>query len=78
MAAYDYPLLGVIWTLLIFAGILMALFFILWCFVDNFRRRDHHGFAKAIWTIVILFLPIIGAIIYVMYRPPAADNPENR
>ena len=40
----------------IFAGLALMLFFIIWCFVDNFRRRDHHGFAKAGWTILILFL----------------------
>ena len=37
-----------------FAGIFLLLFFIIWCFVDNFRRRDHHGLAKAGWTVLIL------------------------
>jgi hypothetical protein len=47
MVAYTWPLLNLFWTLLIAAGIFLLLFFVLWCFVDNFRRRDHHGWAKA-------------------------------
>ena len=74
MLAYSYPLLGVFWTMLIFAGLALMLFFIIWCFVDNFRRRDHHGFAKAGWTILILFLPVFGALIYILFRPSNADE----
>ena len=43
MFAYTWPLLSLFWTFLMFAGIFLLLFFIIWCFVDNFRRRDHHG-----------------------------------
>ena len=49
MVAYTWPLLNLFWTLLIAAGIFLLIFFVLWCFVDNFRRRDHHGWAKAGW-----------------------------
>ena len=65
MLAYSWPLLSLFWTFLEFAAVFLFVFFILWCFVDNFRRRDHHGAAKAIWTVVILFIPVIGAIVYV-------------
>ena len=47
MFAYTWPLLSLFWTFLMFAGIFLLLLFIIWCFVDNFRRRDHHGLAKA-------------------------------
>ena len=70
MLAYDYPLLSVFWTLLMIAGLALLLFFIIWCFIDNFRRQDHHGLAKAGWTILILFVPLLGALIYVVARPP--------
>jgi len=69
LLAYSFPLLSVFWTMLMFAGIALALFFVIWCFVDNFRRRDHHGAAKAGWTVFILFLPILGALVYVLARP---------
>jgi len=73
MLAYVYPLLGIFWSMLIFAGIFMMIWVIIWCFIDNFRRRDHHGLAKAGWTILILFIPIFGALIYIIARPAEAD-----
>jgi hypothetical protein len=72
MVAYDYPLLGVFWTIIIFAVVVLLLFFIIWCFVDNFRRRDHGALAKTLWTIAILLLPFIGAIVYLLFRPSEA------
>jgi hypothetical protein len=71
--AYTYPLLSLFWTMLIFAGIFLMIFFIIWCFIDNFRRKDHHGFAKALWAIFILFFPIFGALIYIIARPAEVD-----
>ena len=73
MLAYSWPLLSLFWTFLEFAVVFLFVFFILWCFVDNFRRRDHHGVAKAIWTVVILFIPVIGSIVYIALRPADAQ-----
>ena len=73
MVAYTWPLLNLFWTLLIAAGIFLLIFFVLWCFVDNFRRRDHHGWAKAGWTALILLIPFIGAIAYIVARPADAQ-----
>jgi hypothetical protein len=72
MLAYTYPLLSILWTLLEFAAVILILFLIIWCFIDNFSRRDHHGWAKAGWTVLILFVPIIGSLIYIIARPAAA------
>jgi hypothetical protein len=71
--AYTWPLLSLFWTFLEFAVVFLFVFFIIWCFVDNFRRRDHHGLAKAGWTVLILFIPVIGAIVYVIARPADAQ-----
>jgi len=72
MLAYTWPLLSLFWTFLMFAGVVLLLFFIIWCFVDNFRRKDHSGWAKAGWTILILLIPFIGALIYIIARPADA------
>jgi hypothetical protein len=69
MLAYSFPLLSVFWTMLIFTGLAIAFFFIIWCLVDNFRRKDHHGVAKFGWTIFILFAPVLGALVYILARP---------
>ena len=54
--AYDFPLLGVFWSLFMFALFILWIFIVIWCFVDNFRRRDHHGLAKALWFLFIVFV----------------------
>jgi hypothetical protein len=67
--AYDYPLLGVFWTLVLFSLFVLWIFTVVWVFVDNFRRRDHGGWAKAVWFIFILFLPFLGVFVYLVARP---------
>jgi hypothetical protein len=67
--AYDYPLLDIFWTILIFFGLLLVATIIAWCLLDNFRRRDHGGLAKAGWTLLILVLPLVGCLIYAAVRP---------
>ena len=52
-----------------FSLFVLFLFVILWVFVDNFRRTDHSGWAKAGWFIVIIFLPVLGVFIYLIARP---------
>jgi len=71
--ASSYPLLNVIWSMLVFAGLVLWIFIVIWVFIDNFRRRDHGGVAKAVWFVFIIFVPIIGVIAYLIARPPAAD-----
>lgn len=73
MFAYTYPLLSIFWSLLMFAGLVLMLWLIIWCFIDNFRRQDHHGWAKLGWTIVILMIPVLGAFIYIVARPAVVD-----
>ena len=68
MAAYTYPLLSIIWTMLIFAGIVVVIFLIIYALIDNFARPDHSGWAKAGWCIVIVFFPFIGTLIYYITR----------
>ena len=67
--AYDFPLLGVFWSLFMFALFILWVFVVIWCFIDNFRRRDHHGLAKALWFLFIVFVPIIGVLAYIITRP---------
>jgi len=69
MLAYDYPLLSVFWSLLMFSVMIMVIFTVIYAFVDNFRRRDHSGVAKAAWALVIVILPFLGTLIYLIARP---------
>jgi hypothetical protein len=69
MLAYSYPILGVFWTMLMFFAFLLVIWVVIWCFVDDFRRSDHSGLAKADWAVLIIFLPLFGALIYIIARP---------
>ena len=46
----------------------------IWSLVDNFRRRDHGGWAKAGWTVFIVFAPVIGILAYLIARPAQAEG----
>ena len=43
MLAYDYPLLGVFWSLLLLFMFVLVGFVVIYTFIDNFRRSDHSG-----------------------------------
>ena len=68
MLAYDYPLLGLFWTMLWFflwIAWLVALFHIIG---DIFNSDDLGGFGKAIWLIFVILLPLLGVLIYLIAR----------
>ena len=48
-----------------FVAFLMALFQIV---VDLFRDQELSGWWKALWLIFILFLPVLGALVYLIAR----------
>jgi hypothetical protein len=45
----------------------------IWAFIDNFRRHDHSGWAKALWALFIILIPLIGVLAYLVSRPAAVD-----
>jgi hypothetical protein len=66
--AYDYPLLGAIWTMLIFFLWIAWLFLLFKIFGDIFRSKDMGGGAKAAWCIFVIIAPFLGTFIYVIAR----------
>jgi hypothetical protein len=75
MLAYDYPLFGVFWSLAFLFMFVMIGFIVIYAFVDNFRRPDHSGLAKAGWALLIIALPVLGALIYILARPEMRNSP---
>ena len=73
MLAYDYPLLGVFWTLVMASLFFLVIYVIIWALFDNFRRKDHGGLAKAVWFLFILFVPLFGVFVYLIARPADPD-----
>ncbi|MBL1087349.1 SHOCT domain-containing protein [Streptomyces actinomycinicus] len=66
--AYDYPLLSVFWSMLVF--FLWILWFVLLfrIIVDIFRDDDLSGWAKAGWTLFVVVLPFLGVFVYLIAR----------
>jgi Short C-terminal domain/Phospholipase_D-nuclease N-terminal len=66
--AYDYPLLGVFWTMLEIFAFVIWIWLLFMVFADIFRSRDMGGFAKAAWIIVVIVFPLLGVLIYLIAR----------
>lgn len=64
----DYPLLNLFLTMLYFFLWIAWLFLLFRIILDIFRSHDLGGWGKAGWTILILFVPFLGVLIYVIAR----------
>jgi hypothetical protein len=76
--AYDYPLLGLFWTMLWFFLWIAWLILLFRVFVDIFRSHDLGGWGKAGWCILILILPLIGTLIYLIARGKSMHERDAR
>ena len=65
----HYPFLDVLWSMFLFFAFFALVWLVIMVLIDNFRRTDHSGWAKAVWTVVIIFVPIIGVLTYMIVRP---------
>jgi hypothetical protein len=68
MLAYDYPILGLFWTMLMFFLWFAWLLLLFRVFADIFRSHDMGGFAKALWSIFVILVPFLGVLVYVIAR----------
>jgi Phospholipase_D-nuclease N-terminal len=64
-----------VWSVFILLFVFIPLIFA-WAFVlvDMFMRRDLSGWAKAGWLLLVLVLPLLGALIYLVARPRYAEG----
>lgn len=68
LLASSFPLLDIFFTMLEFFLFFVWIFLIISIFMDIFRSHDMGGFAKAIWVLFIIILPLLGALIYLLAR----------
>lgn len=66
--AYDYPVLGVFWSMLVFFLWIMWFVLLFRVIVDIFRDDDMGGWGKAGWTIFCVVLPFLGVFVYLIAR----------
>jgi hypothetical protein len=68
LAASSYPLLNLFWTMFIFFLWVIWIWILIMVFIDIFRSHDLSGLAKALWFLFVLFIPLIGVLVYLIAR----------
>jgi hypothetical protein len=68
MLAYNYPLIGVFWTMLEFFLFFIWIWLLIIVFGDIFRSHDMGGFAKALWILFVILVPFLGVLVYLIAR----------
>ena len=58
----------VFWSMLWFFLCFIWIWLLIVVFGDIFRSRDLSGWAKALWTIFVIFLPYLGVFVYLIAR----------
>lgn len=68
MLASDFPLLSAVLLTLYIVLFVYWLFLAITIVVDIFRSHDIGGFAKALWLLFILAIPLLGVLVYLIAR----------
>jgi len=62
----SHPFLNIIFSLF------LLFIWVAWIFIwirivaDVLRRRDINGWLKAVWIVILIFIPLISALVYVV------------
>ena len=67
-SSYSYPLLGAFWTIFEIFLWVIWIWILIYVFIDIFRSHDLSGWAKALWFVFVLFIPLIGVLVYLIAR----------
>lgn len=62
------PLFDVFWTMLWFFCFFIWIMLLIRVFADIFRSHDLGGWRKAGWTVFVVFLPLLGVLVYLIAR----------
>jgi hypothetical protein len=66
--ATSYPLLDAFWTILWIFLFVFWIWTLITVVIDIFRSHDMGGVSKALWFLFILFVPLLGVILYLIFR----------
>jgi uncharacterized membrane protein len=62
----DYPLLHLLWSMLLIFGFVIWFWLLITVFSDLFRRHDISGGKKVLWIILLFATSFIGILIYLI------------
>jgi hypothetical protein len=66
--AWEYTVGEAFWTMLWFFLFFIWIWLLITVFADIFRSHDLSGWAKALWTVFVVFLPYLGVLVYLIAR----------
>ena len=69
--AADYPFIDILWSMIIFFSWVVWIWMMILILTDVFRRPDIGGWAKAAWTVFLIVLPFLGALVYIISQHDA-------
>ena len=69
--AADYPFLDVFWSMIVFFTWVIWIWMMIVILTDVFRRHDIGGWTKAAWTVFLIVLPFLGALVYLIRQHDA-------
>jgi len=64
--AADYPFIDILWSMILFFTWVIWIWMMVVILTDVFRRPDIGGWAKAAWTVFLIVLPFLGALVYLI------------
>ncbi|HEY3142940.1 MAG TPA: SHOCT domain-containing protein [Acidimicrobiales bacterium] len=70
MVLAEWQVGQVLWSMLWFTLFFLWIWVVIMVFADIFRSPDMGGFAKAIWTLFVIFVPVLGVLAYLIVRGP--------
>jgi Phospholipase_D-nuclease N-terminal/Short C-terminal domain len=69
MALAETTFLDVFWWMVVFFFWVMYFWVFITVVADLFRRDDIGGWKKAGWLVLMIFLPLLGILLYMIFRP---------
>jgi len=69
------PILSFFWWMLIFFMWVIWIWLLITVFIDIFRDKSLGGFAKALWVLFVIVLPLLGVLVYLIAR---GDSMQDR
>ena len=72
------PLLDLFWTMLLLFLWFAWIWLLITIFIDIFRSDDLSGWGKAGWVIFVIFLPLLGVLVYIIARGSSMQERQMR
>jgi len=60
--------LGIVELIIVLVFVLLPVVLLLWALIDILRSNFKDSVTKLIWIVVVVFVPVVGAILYLVLR----------